>query len=111
MALAHSELHRDPLSCVYRIPVAAFGNTHVFHFLNDLSSLPSPPPEASPTGLHMPVPCGELAAQRGSGNRLLPTRGFVLLRTELPSFFLHACLLSEHKTVPSISLTSVCLPR
>lgn len=44
MALAHSELYRDPLSCVYRIPVAAFGNTHVFHFLNDLSSLPSPPP-------------------------------------------------------------------
>lgn len=79
---------------------------------SERSQQPSfPPPEASPTGLHMPVPCGELAARRGSGNRLLPTRGFVLLRTELLPFFLHACLLSEHKTVPSISLTSVCLPR
>lgn len=52
--------HGDPLSCVYRILVAAFGNTCVF-FLSERSQLPFPPC-ASPPGSHMPVPCGELAA-------------------------------------------------
>lgn len=97
---------RDRLSCVYRILVAAFGNIYVF-FFSERSQLPFPLC-ASPPGSHMPVPCGELAARRGSGSRLLSMQGFVEVGAELlPFFFFHACLTAQHKTVPSISLTNV----
>lgn len=74
-------------------------------FLKDVSCLF--PPCASPPGLHMPVPCGELAARRGSGSRLLSMQGFVVVCAELLPFFFRASLTAQHKTLPSILLTNV----
>lgn len=52
-----------------RQPLAAL----VFSVLKALgSAFPHPPALPSPAGLHMPAPCGELAARRGPGNSLLP---------------------------------------